>query len=163
MSPMSVAQYLTTDAEKFDLVIFDEASQVPTAQAIGALARGVNAVIVGDPNQMPPTSFFNAEISDEDNFQLEDLDSILDDCLAIGMPDTHLLWHYRSRHESLIAFSNKNYYDSSMFTFPSVNDRERRVRMCTINGTYTRHAGSTTENGKNKKEAEAIVKEVLRR
>lgn len=163
MSPMSVAQYLSTDSDKFDLVVFDEASQVPTAQAIGALARGVNVVIVGDPNQMPPTSFFNSDMSDEENIQYEDLDSILDDCLALGMPDTHLLWHYRSRHESLIAFSNKNYYDSSMFTFPSVNDRERCVKMCTVNGTYARHSEHKTDNGKNAKEAEAIVKEVLRR
>ena len=163
MSPMSVAQYLTTDSDKFDLVIFDEASQVPTSQAIGALARGENAVIVGDPNQMPPTNFFNSDLSEEENIQLDDLDSILDDCLALGMPDTHLLWHYRSRHESLIAFSNKNYYDSSMFTFPSVNDRERRVKMCTVNGTYARHAEKKSDNGKNLKEAEAIVKEVVRR
>ena len=163
MSPMSVAQYLTTDSDKFDLVIFDEASQVPTAQAIGALARGVNAVIVGDPNQMPPTNYFNSDMSEEENIQLDDLDSILDDCLALGMPDTHLLWHYRSRHESLIAFSNKNYYDGSMFTFPSVNDRERRVKMCTVNGTYARHAEKRSDNGKNLKEATAIVKEVVRR
>ena len=163
MSPMSVAQYLTTDFDKFDLVIFDEASQVPTAQAVGALARGIDAVIVGDPNQMPPTSFFSSDISDDENRQSEDLDSILDDCLALSMPDTHLLWHYRSKHESLIAFSNKNYYDGSMFTFPSVNDRERCVKMCTVNGTYNRHADPKTDNGKNFKEAEAIVKEVIRR
>ena len=85
---------------------------MPTAQAIGALARGENAVIVGDPNQLPPTSFFSGAQNEEDDVQLEDLDSILDDCLALLMPDTHLLWHYRSKHESLITFSNKEYYNS---------------------------------------------------
>lgn len=163
MSPMSVAQYLSFNTAQFDLVIFDEASQVPTSQAIGALARGVNAVIVGDPRQMPPTSFFNNDSTDEDNIQLEDLDSILDDCLAIGMPSAYLLWHYRSRHESLIAFSNKNYYDNNMCTFPSVNDREKRVKMCTVNGTYLRSKENKSNRGRNIKEAEAVVKEVKRR
>ena len=163
MSPMSVAQYLPLWSCQFDLIIFDEASQVPTAQAIGALARGTNAVIVGDPNQMPPTSFFNSDSTDEENIQLEDLDSILDDCLAIGMPSAYLLWHYRSRHESLIAFSNKNYYDNNMCTFPSVNDREKRVKMCTVNGTYLRSKENKSNRGKNIKEAEAVVKEVKRR
>lgn len=163
MSPMSVAQYLTVDSKKFDLVIFDEASQMPTAQAVGSLARGVNAVIVGDPNQMPPTSFFNSDLTDEGNIQTEDLDSILEDCLALQMPDTHLMWHYRSRHESLIAFSNKNYYEGNMFTFPSVNDRARRVRVCTVNGTYSRYPEKKSDRGKNIREAEAIVNEVKRR
>ena len=86
-------------------MIFDEASQLPTCKAVGLLARGKNAVIAGDPNQMPPTSFFAGNTIDEDNLDIEDLDSILDDCLALGMPSAYLHWHYRSRHESLIAFS----------------------------------------------------------
>ena len=134
MSPISVAQYLSVDNDQFDIVIFDEASQLPTCKAVGVLARGKNAVIVGDPNQMPPTSFFAGSMIDEDNLDIEDLDSILDDCLALGMPESHLQWHYRSRHESLIAFSNMEYYENSMLTFPSVNDRERRVKLCTVNG-----------------------------
>ncbi|MBR4880184.1 MAG: DUF4011 domain-containing protein, partial [Clostridia bacterium] len=106
MSPISAAQYLDPNREHFDIVVFDEASQMPTCKAVGALARGKNAVIVGDPKQMPPTSFFATNTVDEDNLDVEDLESILDDCLALNMPQTHLLWHYRSRHESLIAFSN---------------------------------------------------------
>ena len=157
MSPMSVAQYLSLGSEKFDLVIFDEASQLPTAQAVGTLARGNNAVIVGDPEQLPPTSFFNSNNVETEDIQLDDLDSILDDCLALGMPNTHLLWHYRSKHESLIAFSNYLSYQGSMFTFPSVNDREKRVRLCTVNGTYKRKAGI------NEKEGKAVFKEVVRR
>lgn len=158
MSPISVAQYLSADNDPFDVVIFDEASQLPTCKAVGVLARGNDAVIVGDPNQMPPTSFFAGSMIDEDNLDIEDLDSILDDCLALGLPQAHLQWHYRSRHESLIAFSNREYYENSMLTFPSVNDRERRVKLCTINGLYSRKKGRVNEE-----EGNAVVKEVLRR
>ena len=83
MSPISVAQYIDADAEKFDLIVFDEASQMPTYEAVGAIARGKNVVIVGDPKQMPPTSFFSVNTIDEDNIEMEDLESILDDCLAL--------------------------------------------------------------------------------
>ena len=158
MSPISVAQYLSVDNDPFDVVIFDEASQLPTCKAVGVLARGKDAVIVGDPNQMPPTSFFAGNMIDEDNLDIEDLDSILDDCLALGMPQTHLQWHYRSKHESLIAFSNQEYYENSMLTFPSVNDREKRVKLCTINGTFNRKKGRINEE-----EGKAVVKEILRR
>ena len=110
MSPISAAQYLDPRREMFDCVIFDEASQLTTSKAVGALARGSNAVVVGDPKQMPPTSFFMTSTDDsEEDPELADLTSILDDCLALGMPETHLLWHYRSRHESLIAFSNNQF------------------------------------------------------
>ena len=158
MSPISVAQYLSVDTDLFDIVVFDEASQMPTCKAVGVLARGKNAVIVGDPNQMPPTSFFSSSLADEDNLDMEDLDSILDDCLALGMPETHLKWHYRSRHESLIAFSNQEYYENSMLTFPSVNDRERRVRLVTVDGTFDRKKGRVNE-----REGQAVIKEILRR
>lgn len=158
MSPISVAQYLSIDNDLFDIVVFDEASQLPTCKAVGVLARGKNAVIVGDPNQMPPTSFFAGNMIDEDNLDLEDLDSILDDCLALGMPQTHLQWHYRSRHESLIAFSNREYYENGMLTFPSINDRERKVRLVTVNGVFERKKGRV-----NRKEARAVVDEILRR
>ncbi len=158
MSPLSVAQYLAPDCEMFDVVIFDEASQIRTCEAVGTLSRGRNAVIVGDEKQMPPTSFFASDTFDEDNIEIEDLDSILDDCLALGMPETHLKWHYRSRHESLIYFSNHEFYDDKMYTFPSVNDRERRVKLCTLNGVFGAGKDRTNE-----KEAKAIVSEILRR
>ena len=83
MSPLSVAQFIDTDADKFDLIVFDEASQMPTYEAVGAIARGKNVIIVGDPKQMPPTSFFSVNTIDEDNIEMEDLESILDDCLAL--------------------------------------------------------------------------------
>lgn len=158
MSPISVAQYLSAENDLFDIVIFDEASQLPTCKAVGVLARGKDAVIVGDPNQMPPTSFFAGNTVDEDNLDIEDLDSILDDCLALGMPQAHLHWHYRSRHESLIAFSNQEFYESSMLTFPSVNDRVKRVRLVKAEGFFDRGKGRVNEG-----EARTIVEEIKRR
>lgn len=130
MSPISVAQYLDSGWTPFDIVVFDEASQMQTCKAVGALARGKSAVIVGDPKQMPPTNFFASNTVDEDNFENEDLESILDDCLVLSMPQTHLLWHYRSRHESLIAFSNSQFYENKLYTFPSVNDSSQKFRLC---------------------------------
>ena len=158
MSPMSAAQYLAAENDLFDIIIFDEASQLPTCKAVGVLARGKNAVIVGDPNQMPPTSFFAGNTVDEDNLDMEDLDSILDDCLALGMPQAHLHWHYRSRHESLIAFSNREFYENAMLTFPSVNDREKRVRLVKADGFFDRGKGRVNEG-----EARAITAEIRRR
>lgn len=158
MSPISAAQYLRAKNDLFDIVIFDEASQLPTCKAVGVLARGKNAVIVGDPNQMPPTSFFAGNTVDEDNLDIEDLDSILDDCLALGMPSAYLHWHYRSRHESLIAFSNREFYENSMLTFPSVNDRERRVSLVKPDGYFDRGKGRVNEG-----EAKAVVAEIRRR
>ncbi len=158
MSPISVAQYIDPDAEKFDLIVFDEASQLPTYEAIGALARGKNVVIVGDPKQMPPTSFFATANVDEENIDMEDLDSILDDCLALSMPSKHLLWHYRSKHESLIAFSNAEYYDNKLLTFPSPDNIESKVRLIPIQGFYDK--GKSRQN---KAEAQAVVDEIARR
>ncbi len=158
MSPISAAQYLDPKRDPFDIVVFDEASQLPTCKAVGVLARGKDAIIVGDPKQMPPTSFFATNTVDEDNLEAEDLESILDDCLALNMPQSHLLWHYRSRHESLIAFSNSQFYENKLFTFPSVNDRESKVRVVHVDGVFDR--GKTRTN---KAEAQAVVEEIKRR
>lgn len=158
MSPLSVAQYLDPTAPPFDLVIFDEASQIPTAMAVGAMSRGKDVIIVGDPNQMPPTSFFGSHQADENNLELEDLESLLEDCLAINMPQRFLSWHYRSQSESLIRFSNVMYYASRMNTFPSPFDRLSRVTFVKVNGIYDRGLTRT-----NRAEAEAIVAELLRR
>lgn len=158
MSPISVAQYLDPQGTPFDIVVFDEASQLPTCKAVGVLARGKDAIIVGDPKQMPPTSFFATNTVDDDNLDAEDLESILDDCLALNMPQSHLLWHYRSRHESLIAFSNSQFYENKLFTFPSVNERESKVRLVPVEGTFDR--GKTRTN---KGEAQAVIEEIKRR
>ncbi len=163
MSPISVAQYLDPRMPKFDLVIFDEASQIPAWEAIGAIARGRAAIIVGDPKQLPPTSFFGrAESSDEgDDSQLEDLESILDDCIGAGLPWLRLRWHYRSRHESLIAFSNHHYYENNLLTLPSAD-----TAAATDRGVSFRYVGGVYDKGKsrtNRQEAEAVVAEVVRR
>ncbi len=156
MSPISAAQYFELGKFKFDLVIFDEASQLPTAEAVGAMARADNVIVVGDPKQMPPTNFFSSNQVDEDNMDKEDMESILDDCLAISMPSQYLLWHYRSKHESLIAFSNANYYENKLLTFPSPDDINSKVKLVPVAGVYDR-----ANTRQNKKEAEAIVMELM--
>ena len=158
MSPMSVAQYLDLSQEKFDLVVFDEASQMPTCEAVGAIARGKALVVVGDPKQMPPTSFFTSSNVDEDEADIDDLESILEDCRTLEIPSLQLNWHYRSRHESLIAFSNNEYYDGKLITFPSVDDKQTKVKFVPVEGVYDKGGRRS-----NRSEAEAIVKEVERR
>lgn len=158
MSPISVAQYFDAAGPKFDLVVFDEASQMPTCEAVGAIARANNMIIVGDPKQMPPTSFFSSSNIDEDNIEKEDLESILDDCLALSMPSKHLLWHYRSKHESLIAFSNSKYYENKLLTFPSPDDIATKVNYIPVAGYYDR--GKTRQNSF---EAKAVIDEIKRR
>jgi len=152
MSPISVAQYFDVNTKHFDILIFDEASQLPTCEAISALARAKQAVIVGDPKQMPPTSFFSTIKLDEENMDVEDLESILDDCLTLSVPSKYLLRHYRSKHESLIAFSNVNYYENKLLTFPSSDDLNRKVKYHNIKGFYDK--GKTRTN---KFEADEIV------
>lgn len=128
MSPLTVAQFLNPELIKFDIVIFDEASQIPPEDAIGAIIRGAQVVIAGDSKQLPPTSFFQSEVitpedeDDADETMPEDLDSILDECAVSRIPKTMLRWHYRSKHESLIAFSNKHFYNNHLFTFPCANE-----------------------------------------
>ena len=158
MSPISVAQYIDPTFPKFDLVIFDEASQLPTSESVGVLARGENVIVVGDPKQLPPTSFFMTNHEDEEDFEFNDMESLLDDCLAISMPGEHLLWHYRSRHESLIAYSNMTYYDNKLYTFPSPNDLVSEVKFIPVEGVYERGKRKV-----NRAEGEAIVKEIMER
>ncbi len=127
MSPLTVAQLLDGKTGAFDLVVFDEASQLPAEDAVGAIGRGRQLVVVGDPKQLPPTNFFAvmsgvvAAPTDEDGVPLfEDSESILEEFMGSGSPRTRLRWHYRSAHESLISFSNVSFYDAELFTFPSV-------------------------------------------
>lgn len=158
MSPISVAQFLDLHNQKFDIVCFDEASQMPTPEAVGAIARGNALICVGDPKQMPPTSFFSSNATDDEDAENDDMESILEDCITISLPGRHLNWHYRSKHESLIAFSNQQYYDGKLYTFPSVDDKARRVKYVHVNGSYD--YGKTRCN---RAEAEAIVAEVVKR
>ncbi len=158
MSPISVAQYIDLKAPKFDLVIFDEASQMPTSEAVGAIARGKALIVVGDSKQMPPTSFFATTQVDEEEADIDDMESILDDCKTLSLREYYLSWHYRSKHESLIAFSNSQYYDNRLFTFPSVDDHLTKVRLVPVDGVYDK--GHTRSNPE---ESKAIVSEVIRR
>jgi very-short-patch-repair endonuclease len=123
MSPLSVANYLPPGAVEFDLVVFDEASQVKPVDALGAIARGKQLVVVGDSKQLPPTSFFDSltgsgEEADEENVTA-DIQSILELCKARQMPERMLRWHYRSLHQSLIAASNHLFYEDKLVIFPS--------------------------------------------
>ena len=130
MSPLSVSLFLQADGYNFDTIIFDEASQVCTEDAIGAIMRGKQVIIAGDSKQLPPTSFFAASLSDSDfdNDSEEEsddtgaYDSILEEAV-ITIPERTLKWHYRSRHEHLIAFSNTKIYNNELITFPSNMDK----------------------------------------
>ncbi|HEB52580.1 MAG TPA: DUF3320 domain-containing protein, partial [bacterium] len=162
MSPLSVAQFLDREAARFDLVVFDEASQIPMWDAVGAIGRGDALIVVGDSRQLPPTTFFQrmSQGDDLDEDLPEDLESVLDECGAAGLPRMQLDWHYRSRHESLIAFSNHHYYRNQLLTFPSPQQRAPGfgVRCVRVDGVYDR-SGSQ----QNRIEAEALVADVVRR
>ena len=163
MSPLSIAQYLPPNQAVFDVVIFDEASQITTWDAIGAIARGRQTIIVGDPKQLPPTNFFGKVEDDSENDEVDehdkDLESILDEAKASGIPTMQLNWHYRSSHESLIAFSNFHYYGNELITFPSAVTADRGVSLKYIpNGSFDRGKSRT-----NREEARAIVADAVGR
>ncbi len=158
MSPLSAAQYLSEEMPPFDVVIFDEASQIPVWDAIGVIGRGHNAIIVGDPRQMPPTSFFSrSKIEETDDVVEQDMESILDECRACGVPEMNLTWHYRSKSESLIAFSNRNYYEGKLTTFPAPVNQDKALECHYTGGVY--EPGSTKRI--NMREAEMLVDHVL--
>lgn len=126
MSPLSISQFLKPGALGFDLLVIDEASQVEPVDALGAAARASQIVVVGDERQLPPTRFFARltgdvpeEEGDEETFKASDAESVLDLCLAKGMPYRQLNWHYRSRHQSLISVSNREFYDNRLMVVPS--------------------------------------------
>jgi hypothetical protein len=125
------------------------------------IARGKQVIVVGDPKQLPPTAFFDRGDSDDgveshDDAVPQDLESILDECIATGMSRLSLNWHYRSRHESLIAFSNQHYYESRLVTFPSPVTKDSAVKLIPVSGIYDRGASRT-----NKAEAEAVVNRLV--
>ena len=151
MSPVSVSTYLKPDVFHFDLVVFDEASQLPTAEAVPAILRASQVVVAGDPNQLPPTSFFETSLVPEEEDDEDEgdgsgqvpLESLLDDCVAVVpvFQESHLRWHYRSRDERLIKFSNHSFYDNKLITFPAANPSAtgQGVRFVHVpNGVYDR-------------------------
>ena len=161
MSPMSIAQYLAPSALRFDVVIFDEASQVKSVDAFGAILRGKQVVVVGDTQQMPPTDFFSRAYegdADEDSVT-GDIESILGLFLAKGASQSWLRWHYRSRHESLIAVSNHEFYENKLVVFPSSGTNP------IASGLHFHHLPDTVyDRGKsstNKEEARVVAEAVM--
>ena len=157
MSPISIAQYLDPMAYEgyFDYVIFDEASQVKVEDGIGAIMRGKNSIVIGDKKQLPPTNFFDVELENEDEeINLSNDESILNTC-SLAFPSKMLKWHYRSRHESLIAVSNMEFYNNELYIYPSPKTNDD-----TLGLKLEYHEDTTYEKGtsrKNPKEAEYII------
>jgi hypothetical protein len=173
MSPISVAQYLQPGVFKFDLLVIDEASQVRPEDALGAVARADKLVVVGDPRQLPPTSFFDRLLLDDESREedgegevedllegaakLEEMESILTLCEARGLGRRMLKWHYRSKDPSLIEVSNAEFYENELVLLPSPLKNDRRFGLC-----FTRVSGVYDRGGKrdNRIEGEALVKKV---
>ncbi|HEX6909791.1 MAG TPA: DUF4011 domain-containing protein, partial [Longimicrobium sp.] len=165
MSPLTVAQLLDGGAPSFDVVIFDEASQLPSEDAVGAIVRGRRLVVVGDPKQLPPTNFFSvmsgqapAELAEDGTPVVEDSESVLEEFMGAGVPKTRLRWHYRSTHESLITFSNVSFYEADLHTFPSVETASHAA------GLVFEHVPDGVYEGKglNLVEARRVVDAVIR-
>ncbi len=162
MSPLSIAKFLPPGSVDFDIVIFDEASQVKPVDAFGAILRTAQLVVVGDDHQLPPTTFFDTEINtDEDGSEsvTGDLESILGLCYAQGVPERRLLWHYRSQHESLITVSNKEFYDDELVVFPSPDKDRTRVGLFYhyLPGTEYRRGKGSYNLGEARKVAEEVM------
>jgi very-short-patch-repair endonuclease len=160
MSPMSVAQYLEPGKHSFDLLVVDEASQMKPENALGAIMRCSQAVIVGDPQQLPPTDFFavTSDSNGQDAAQDEPEESILELGRRCWHPMRMLEVHYRSRHQSLIAYSNREFYDERLLVYPSpvLQDPDYGVSCHRVEGAYE------VGQGRNRIEAEAVVEEAAR-
>ncbi len=164
MSPLSIANFIEPGQLSFDVVIFDEASQVRPVEAFGALMRSMQAVVVGDSQQMPPTDFFDntidPESNDEDEEYIGDVESILGLFLAQNAPQRMLRWHYRSKHESLITVSNKEFYNNKLVVFPScVQDAENMgLEFHHLKDTVYDRGNTQT----NQEEARVVAEHVMR-
>lgn len=174
MSPISIAQYLPPGAAEFDLLVIDEASQVRPEEALGAIARCRQIVVVGDQKQLPPTSFFD-RIAGSDDVELDEeaedevrtatateLESVLTLCEARGLNPAMLEWHYRSRDPSLIMVNNAEFYEHRLILPPSPvqNDPEYGLAFQRVPGVYTSRSRGTGRPGTNRIEAEAVAKAV---
>ena len=163
MSPLSVAKFLPADSVKFDWVIFDESSQVEPVDAFGAIIRGNQSIIVGDDKQLPPTHFFNKIVGEDDEDEREnlagDLESILGLLSRWNAPKRMLRWHYRSRHESLITVSNREFYDNKLQLFPSPDAAKAKVGL-----VFNHYPDTVYDRGvsrKNRDEANIVAKRVM--
>jgi very-short-patch-repair endonuclease len=171
MSPLTVSLFLESNQFYFDTVIFDEASQVCTENAVGAIFRGKQVILAGDTKQLPPTTFFTAAISDpeydeedkDDYTDVDSFESILDEAESSLFPAPTLKWHYRSRHEHLIAFSNSKIYQNKLVTFPSniEKNKDNGVEFIYVtNGIYDR--GGKKDNIEEAKKVVEIIFENLK-
>jgi very-short-patch-repair endonuclease len=171
MSPLSVSLFLQADGYQFDMVIFDEASQVQSQDAVGAIMRSKQVIICGDNKQLPPTNFFGASLSGDEDYDIDDLDedeaaefeSILDEANTV-IDERTLKWHYRSRHEHLIAFSNAKIYNNNLITFPSsyTNVSDTGVEYIYVNdGLYDR--GKSRSNINEAKRVAELVLEHMKK
>jgi very-short-patch-repair endonuclease len=167
MSPVSVSTFLKPGALEFDLVVFDEASQLPTQEAIPSILRAKQVVVAGDENQLPPTSFFMVSSIFEDEDEDSDdefvpLESLLNECAAVKpiFQDANIVWHYRSKDERLIKFSNYNFYNNSLITFPSTTQSTegRGVHLIYTDGTWDK-GKSRTNRIEAIKTAEAVIEQ----
>jgi very-short-patch-repair endonuclease len=163
MGPLSVAQYLDPRKLAFDLVVMDEASQLRPEDALGAVARGGQLVVVGDPKQLPPTNFFQRVALEEDDLNddeeltaIEESESILDVASVLFQPIRRLRWHYRSRHHSLIAFSNREFYDGDLIVFPSAHHESPELGI-----KYHRVAAGSFVERRNFTEASVVVDAIV--
>lgn len=161
MSPLSIAQFLDPHNTRFDVIIFDEASQVRPEDALGALLRGDQLVVMGDTKQLPPTSFFDRlveDMEDEDDDSVADIESILQLCRR-SFPSKTLRWHYRSRHASLIAVSNHEFYDNNLVFYPSPMQEVEGL------GLKFRHIPDTIydrgKSAENRQEAVAVARAAI--
>jgi very-short-patch-repair endonuclease len=176
MSPLSIAQYLKPGVVQFDLLVIDEASQVRPEDALGAIARCRQVVVVGDDRQLPPTSFFNRMVNDdgpddEDDEDVsgpvgvrkatvKDIESILNLCSRF--PERMLRWHYRSEHPALIATSNRNFYRNQLMMPPSVVARASDGDTGLVFHAVTPGGYERGRTARNEIEAEAVAQAVLR-
>lgn len=162
MSPLSVAQFLVPGKQSFDLLVMDEASQIQPVDALGAIARSKQIVVVGDERQLPPTSFFAKmtgsadEQDDEDSAQVADIESILGLFVARGLPQKMLRWHYRSRHQSLIAVSNSQFYENKLYIVPSPYTQEAGMGLL-----FHKVEDGVFESGSNANEAKRVATAIL--
>jgi very-short-patch-repair endonuclease len=160
MSPLSITNFLPPGSLAFDLVIFDEASQVRPVEALGALLRGKQLVVVGDSKQLPPTAFFDslARDNEEEESVTADMPSILGLCDAQGAWQRMLRWHYRSRHESLITLSNHEFYENRLVVFPSPGSRSRMgLAFHHLQGTAYDRGKTRTNPGEAAAVADAVI------
>ncbi len=173
MSPLSVAQFLPPGKLSFDLLVMDEASQIQPVDALGAIARCRQVIVVGDERQLPPTRFFAKMTSDvgdaneeeEDPTRVGDIESILGLFIARGLPQRMLRWHYRSRHQSLIAVSNSEFYENRLFIIPSPFTAEAGMGLrfhFVENGIFYSESKSTEAQFANPVEARAVAEGVIR-